>query len=261
LKRVSASRFFYKRFLLGEIYLGRTSLAYVLPETWRWFAQDMRESNPIAYLRIGELAPPIGNPFASYVARNFDHVFPSTSLPLALRSDAAQQVLVGTTSRDWTGRPPTVSHSGWKVRGASATYTEGPVASANDQLTLSSTSCFRLDGDISTDAARVPEHVVFRFDDNTGKSEQLNLKFEGATAVSSSNFVDFEREPTNLDADLQRVPFSLVVGRRSAALVIDGQVRAALLLPSSVTVKAQADTPSLGLSNLRVGSAPAGSGC
>lgn len=261
LKRVAATRFFYKRFLLGEIYLGRTSLAYVLPETWRWFAQDMRESNPVAYVRFGDLDPPSDNPFASYVARNFDPVFPNARLPLSLRHDAAQQVLVGTASHDWTGRPPPVSHSGWKIRGASATYTEGPVASPDDQLTLSTSSCFRLDGDISTDAAGFPEHVVFRFDDNAGKSEQLNLEFAGDSAVSSSNFVDFQREPTNLAAGLKRVPFSLVVGRRSAALVIDGQVRAAILLPSSVTVKAQADTPSLGLLDLRIGSAPAGSGC
>jgi hypothetical protein len=53
----------------------------------------------------------------------------------------------------------------------------------------------------------------------------------------------------------------LVVGRRSAALVVENKVRAAVLLPKSVTVTAEAKTQALRLSGLRVGSAPSGGGC
>ena len=136
LKRVAATRFFYKRFLLGEIYLGRTSRAYVLPETWRWFAQDLRRSNPVAYLRVAR-PEPSGNPFASYVARNFDLVLPDPALPVSLRHDVARQVLVGTAARDWVGRAPTVSRTGWKVDAGTASYAKGPVSGRDDQLTLS----------------------------------------------------------------------------------------------------------------------------
>jgi hypothetical protein len=38
-------------------------------------------------------------------------------------------------------------------------------------------------------------------------------------------------------------------------------VRAAVLLPKSVTVTAEATTPALDLTDLRVGTAPSGSGC
>jgi hypothetical protein len=44
-------------------------------------------------------------------------------------------------------------------------------------------------------------------------------------------------------------------------LVINDRVRAAVLLPKSVTVTAEAKTSALDLTDLRVGKAPAGSGC
>jgi hypothetical protein len=261
LNRVSATRFFYKSFLLGEIYLGRTSSAYVLPQTWKWFAQDLHRSNPVAYVRADEPNLPSGNPFASYVAENFVPVFPDTDLPVELRHDAARQVLDASASRDWSGRPPTVSRSGWKVTGTSANFVQGPVSSPNDQLTLSTDSCFRLDGVIPADSVGNLGHVVFHFDDNAGRHEQLNLLFEGYYAASSSDAAVFQREPTQVRPGARKVSFSLVVGRRSAALVVDGEVRAALLLPPSVTVTAQSRTPTLDFSNLRIGAAPTGSGC
>ena len=261
LDRVAATRFFYKRFLLGEIYLGRTSRAYVLPQTWRWFAQDLRRSDPVAYLRADQPNLPSGTPFRTYVERNFDLVFPDPDLPVSLRHDVAQQVIGGTATRDWIGRAPTVSRTGWKVENGIARYAKGPVSRSDDQLTLSTSSCFRLDGDIRADDTGNLGRVRFHFDDNEGKSQQLNLSFEGADAASSNNFADILRKPTNVPAGAHRVPFSVVVGRRSAALVIVHQVVAAVSLPSSVTVTAEARSPSVELAHLRVGSAPTGSGC
>ncbi|MDQ1509272.1 MAG: hypothetical protein QOG50_1116 [Actinomycetota bacterium] len=261
LKRVAATRFFYKRFLLGEIYLGRTSTAYVLPETWRWFTQDLSDSRPVAYMLVGEKELPSGNPFADYVARNFDLVFPDKEFPVSLRHDVAKQVLSASATRAWEGRPPNLSRTGWRIDRSGAHYEQGPAASADDQLTLSTRSCFRLDGTIPADAAGSLGHVAFHFYDNAGKHERLRLSFEGTDAVASSDFVDFLRLPAGVPAGTRRLPFSLVVGRRSAALVIEHQVRAAVLLPKSVTVTAEATTPALDLTDLRVGTAPSGSGC
>jgi hypothetical protein len=261
LKRVSATRFFYKRFLLGEIYLGRTSLAYVLPQTWRWFTQDLSNSRPVAYMLVGEKELPSGNPFADYVHRNFDLVFPDREFPVSLRHDVAREVLSASASPAWEGRPPNLSRTGWSVDAGGARYEQGPAASADDQLTVSTRSCFRLDGTIPADAAGSLGHVVFHFYDNAGKNERLSVSFEGAEAVASSDFVDFLRMPAGVPAGVRRLPFSLVVGRRSAVLVIEHQVRAAVLLPKSVTVTAEAKTPALDLTALRIGKAPVESGC
>ena len=128
LNRVSATRFFYKRFLLGEIYLGRTSTAYVLPDTWKWFAEDLRQSR-IRSRTCSSNEPnlPSGNPFADYVKRNFDLVFPDKDLPVSLRNDVARQVLRAAGDRriGRAGRP-TVSPTGWTVDGNDARYEQGP---------------------------------------------------------------------------------------------------------------------------------------
>jgi hypothetical protein len=106
LKRTAATRFFYKRFLLGEIYLGRTSTDYVLPDTWRWFADDLRRTHPVAYMLVGQPSLPGGNPFADYVAHNFEPVFDNKEMPVSLRHDAAREVLRGAAAQKWSGRPP-----------------------------------------------------------------------------------------------------------------------------------------------------------
>jgi hypothetical protein len=261
LKRVAATRFFYKRFLLGEIYLGRTSKAYVLPDTWRWFADDLRESHPIAYARVGERSAPGGNPFADFIAHNFEPVFANDDFPVSLRHDVAREVLLPSASRDWKGRPPDLSPSGWIVDGNDARYAKGPSPSADEQLTLSTGSCFRLDGMIRADAAGTLGGVVFRFTDNAGKNERLKLSFNSDNAVSGSDFVDYLSSPSGVRPGARTEPFSLVVGRRSAVLVIEHRVRAALLLPKSVTVTAEPTSPALELSRLEVGAAPTGSGC
>jgi hypothetical protein len=261
LKRVSATRFFYKRFLLGEIYLGRTSTDYVLPETWKWFTEDLQESRPVAYMLVGEKTLPDGNPFADYVHRNFELVLPDTELPVSLRHDVARQVVRPSASRDWHGRLPNITDSGWKIDGNDVRYEEGPASSADDQLTLATDSCFRLDGEMPADRAGTLGHVAFHFYDNAGHDERLSLAFDGRDGISSSDFVDYLRIDADIPPGARRVPFSLVVGRRSAALVVEHKVRAAILLSKSVTVTAEAKTPALALSGLRIGPAPSGSGC
>jgi hypothetical protein len=261
LHRVAATRFFYKRFLLGEIYLGRTSTSYVLPDTWRWFAEDLQQSHPLAYMLVNEPGLRRGNPFSDYVERNFEPVFSNKDLPVSLRHDAARQVLSAAAPKEWTGRTPDLSPSGWRVTGNDARYEQGPADSSDDQLTLSTQSCFRLDGVIRADAAGTLGNVIFRFYDNAGKNERLKLAFDGTNAISGSDFVDYLSSPAKVPTGAREVPFSLVVGRRSAALVISQEVRAALLLPKSVTVKAEPTTQQLELSDLRLGAPPKGSGC
>jgi hypothetical protein len=221
----------------------------------------MRQTHPVAYMLVGEPSLPGGNPFADYVEHNFEPVFDNEEMPVSLRHDVAREVLRGAAREKWTGRPPDLSPSGWSVDGNNARYTQGPSASSDDQLTLSTRSCFRLDGEIRADAAGALGQVIFRFNDNAGTNERLKLAFDGSNAISGSDFVDYLSSPAGIKAGTPTVPFSLIVGRRSAALVIEHRVRAALQLPESVTVTAEPKTPALDLANLEVGKAPPGSGC
>ncbi len=258
LRRVAATRLFYKSFMMGEIYLGRTSPAYVLPRTWTWFAQDMRRSKPVAYLLADQPSLPGGTPFAAYVSSNFDLVLPDADLPVSLRHDVARAVLQSSATRAWSG-DASASRTGWTVDRNNAAYRPGG-SGAGDALTLATDSCFRLEGTIAAPSGS-PGNVVFRFVDNAGKSERLNFTVTADTVSSGSDAAQFMSEPTDLPAASARVPFALVVGRRSSALVINGQVRAAMVLPRSVTVKVDAPTAALDLVGLRLGAPPAGSGC
>ena len=73
--RVSATRFIWKSFLFGEIYLGRTSTEYVLPGTWDWFRNDLKEANPAAYLEMGKLPIPPGTIAAEVLDAKFTEAF------------------------------------------------------------------------------------------------------------------------------------------------------------------------------------------
>ena len=143
----------------------------------------------------------------------------------------------------------------------SAEYRPGSVPAPADTLEVAPRSCFRLEGTITNPDGNGPAHVAFHFYDNAGKNERLNLSFDGDTSTSSSDFAEFQKEATDVPEQALSVPFALVVGRRSAALVVNNKVRAATLLPKSVSVRAEATSGALRLSDLRLGSAPAGSGC
>ncbi|MAT03815.1 MAG: hypothetical protein CL424_02070 [Acidimicrobiaceae bacterium] len=90
LHRTSATRYIWKTFLLGEIYLGRTSDEFVLEGTWDRFADDLERSNPIAF--VGEAANPVDEttPFAFAVDSNFTPVWEDDDGTLSFRNDVAE---------------------------------------------------------------------------------------------------------------------------------------------------------------------------
>ncbi|MEN9802909.1 MAG: hypothetical protein RLZ37_2034, partial [Actinomycetota bacterium] len=86
-RRVPATRFSWKSFMIGEIYLGRTSPSYVLDRTWEWFAQDMEESRPAVFARpqVTDLEP--ATPLSKLVADEFSTVFADDDIELAWRNE------------------------------------------------------------------------------------------------------------------------------------------------------------------------------
>ncbi|MCU1462126.1 MAG: hypothetical protein JWO37_2201 [Acidimicrobiales bacterium] len=265
LHRVAAGRFIWKSFLVGEIYLGATGPQYVLPHTWRWFRADLARSRPVAFVKTGD-EPARGTPFADLVRDDFRLVYQGHD-PVYLRDDVARAVLDPSATAPWRplGAP---DGSGWTVRPDGAGYAQGSVDRGKDALLLSRDSCFRVDGTLATDGVALPA-VDFRIDSNspTGdadiKVERLHLRLDRTKASSASDAVDYESVPSGVTAgDRGPVPFSLIVGRRAAVLVVRGEIRAAMRMVSrSVSVSVLSRGPSLTLADLRSGPAPPGSGC
>lgn len=254
--RVSATRFIWESFLTGQIYLGRQSPDYVLPHSWEWFRSDVAHSKPGAFVHSGGGDIPPGSPFDAYVSDNFTRVYPDPNTPVSLRRDVAEQVLNPSTPRTWSAVGPAAT-GGWIVHGNDVSFTDVGNRD-NDRLPIADDSCFSLTGTIGSDGA--PGGVKFHFDDNAGKFEPVKLDFDGDRVTSSSDNVEFAHMPSDA-AGSGPVEFTLVVGRRAAVLVVDGQVRAGLRLPRSTKVSVTSGRGKLQLRNLRLGAAPDGSGC
>jgi hypothetical protein len=213
---------------MGEIYLGRTSTDYVLPHSWMWFAQDVAQTRPVAFVETNPREP--GTPFDALIKDHFVPVMATAHDTVYLRSDVAGEVLD-------SGAGPALA----------------PRRLEPDAPQTFTRSCTRIDGTITTAGGG----VRFQFIDTTGATEPLHLSFDSKRATAGSYFVDYLSLP--LDASPDR--FALVVGRRAAALVLDGKIRAALRLPASVAVTAAATGTPVDLSGLTATVMRPRSGC
>jgi hypothetical protein len=264
-RRVAAGRFIWKGFLLGEIYLGGTGPQYVLPRTWDWFREDVRRSNPVAFVKT-EDDPAAGTPFADLVDRQFQLVY-SGSQAVYLRNDVARGVFSGPATDPWGPLPGTSPGAGWDVSPGTVTYRGSPGTGSSDAVPLVGQSCVRIDGTARTEDGSAPAFDV-RFE-NSGtdpggdlKQETLHLKLQGDKAISGSDAVEYESVSSGLQAAAaEPVRFSLVIGRRAAALVIGDQIRAAIRIPPSVTASLSSLGSSLAISDLRMSGAPPLTGC
>ena len=250
LERVSATRFPWKSFLIGEIYLGQTSKDYVLPQTWEWFFEDLEESQPVVLAEANwTLAE--GNPFADHAHANFTPVYRGTPITVWLRNDLATSVLERRAGDLWA--PPEPVAAGWTAAPGTAT------AAAGSEMLPIGASCMRIEGivEFPPDALQI---LSFYFEDRTYATERLHLGVERGQAYSGSDFVTYEATTLG-DAGIGRKEFTLIVGSRSAVLVMQGEIVAALRLPADVNVSVRVDAPTVTLADLRTGAAPAESGC
>ena len=262
--RVAAGRFIWKSFLVGEIYLGATSPKYVVPNMSQWFREDIQQSKPLAFVRTGDY-PEVGTPFADLVSNRFRPVFQGQQT-VYLRNDVAGHVLDASATTPWTPPGAPRGTTGWTASDGSATYRGGAQGRQSDSIPVANRACFRLDGRVSANGGSPA--VDFRFEPTSTsritdlKVEPLHLRLAGAKAISASDAVEYESAASGIDTSGRGYDdFSLVVGRRAAVLVVNGQIRAALRLPSAMRVSMTSGTDALDLSSLRVGPAPSGSGC
>ena len=257
--RVSATRWIWKSFMMGQIYLGRTDPKYILPNTWKWFADDMREAHPNAFLE--EVALPVspGTPFADYVDTNFDLAYRSADHNVYLRK-ALAQVLFNPHRGGALNPTAVASASLWNLSPTSIARPGDAVASVDDVVQLSDHRCFAMSGTLQLVASGGGSFLSFRLEDPTGKAERvrMNLSQESVFSGNDAQVFDTIEFPTLATGTHQ---FSIVVGLRSAVLVVDQQIGAAVRLTTQTMLTLEARAGGVTMSNLQTSSAPVASGC
>ena len=261
--RTAATRWIWKSFMLGQIYLGRASSAYVLPRTWEWFADDMRESKPAAFLEETALPVSQGNPFATYVNDNFERVFTGATYNIHLRHDEADAVLRGDRGDEFDPIAVLGAIGEWRLDGATAMRDASAPSVAGDLLVLNPSLCTRISGTYTATNGSSPTFLSFLFDrPGVTGSPTGRLNIAGAQVFSGNEVAVFE----STDMDPGAVTpgthdFAIVVGARSAALVIDGRIGAAVRLDGQTRVSLEVRGGGVQLTDLRRGDPPPGSGC
>jgi hypothetical protein len=252
-RRVSATRFIWKTFLMGEIYLGKTSPDYILPGSWDWYADDVRESNPVAALDY--FAKPVapGTPAETLLQNSFTEAVRTDKARVLLRNDVFN-VLTKPASSSTSVALTTNGPSNWTLQGDTASYAvTNPSApgAANDALSLGSSPCTMLNGTLATLPDGSNGRVVFRFMGlRNGTPVETRLALEGAQATAGDSGAAFLSQQSGAVPGTP-TEFRVVIGHRSAALIVNGFIRAAVAIPSGAAISVEARAESVGLSNLQ----------
>ena len=239
-ERVPATRFSWKSFMIGEIYLGRTSEKFVLPETWKWFAEDIEESQPRAYLRPKEIVVQNAPTFANYVAQEFALAYDGNAVEVSIAKD------------DWA-RITEVPQSSLGVD-------EDSIFTGASPFPLSYQNCVRIAGSLTSTDSTNDFGVIFNFVDPNQDYENVHLSLSLTRAASSSDTVEFAAKDVQT-ANSNTVDFLLVKGTRSAVLIVDGAIVAGTRLRSTVDISVSAASGTPKLSGLTIDTSPSLEGC
>jgi len=261
-RRIPATRFQQRYFLIGSIYLGQTGPQYILHNTWTWFEEDLRRTDPAAFLKT---QPVDSKPFAAYVSKHFLTVFSGPAGTVELRDDLARSVLNGATPQIWEPPEPPASGTGWTLDHNSASYT-GNATTNQTSLALATHACERISGTLDNRTQPAPA-VVFHIEDRTGHQPELNIAFDGSyVSVEDATGALLDTVAIGTDTSTGAlhdgpVPFALVIGRRATALIIDGQIVGAVAVPNDPEITIEPAQPHLTLEGLHTGPPPPSSGC
>lgn len=257
-ERVPATRFIWKSFLIGEIYLGRTSPEYVLPQTDRWFADDLATSRPQATIRPVETAVVPGTPYDD-ASEAFDVVYVGPDVEIGFDGSLWKRLRAPLDALDLQGPDSPLDlpaaepgDIGWSVDLESGTFSAS--SPSRPLRLLSDGPCWRIDADLVNDG----DTARFVFD--SGDSPPVHIAFSQYRAWSGRGTqVYLER---SLQRDLTGpVEFTLLVGPRSAALVVDDEIVAAVGWAGTPIVSLEALSAHATLSGVRIGRTDALHGC
>jgi hypothetical protein len=247
LHRVPATRYIWKTFLLGEIYLASSGPQYVLPGTWETFAADIERTDPTAFV-VEAVNPVVSEtPFERLVADSFTTMFTDDVATLAFRDDLAR----------WLQSPP---------GDPAAPPAARPIDLDPDAPeALEDAGCVRLDGDIvsaPSDEAR----VSFRFGPTSSAGDVAPVITLARTGADSAGVTSrgTTGNPFAVRLSTERAdatPFTLVVGARAAVLVVDGAIVGAVEIDGHAAVTVEASIDGTRLEHLVRSAPPSESGC
>jgi hypothetical protein len=233
-QRVSASRMIWGSMFVGEIYLAGSGPEWVVPNTWEWFADDMRESNPSAYTERNDFPRREGIPFDDYVNQNMSLKFSGSQEKVWLRNDLAA-ILSNSTIDPITNVPSLSDFSlgnGWCK--SYAFTTDAPLEN------------LKLSVNFVTHPENPLAHVI-EIASSDVRSKDHDLVFDQAKITN----------PAEMHA------IQVIVGNRSALLTIDGEIVGAHRLDaqSSPNVTVTIADPRLKVSPTRSSEISWPSGC
>ncbi len=211
LQRVSATRYIWKSFLLGEIYLGNSGPEYVLPGTWDRFQADLNQTDPTAYV-VESVNPVVaGTPFEEVVATQFTTVFTDDVITLAFRNDLAE----------WLLEPPN----------RPAPFVSAAAGPGVTELMIG--SCARFDGQL--DVGGKESLNSFEFGDMTepDRPSIAVAQTAGGSLSIASVVPGFTGHAVTAHISGESTGWTLVVGARAAVLVIGDAVVGAVELAQS----------------------------
>ncbi len=239
-ERVPATRFSWKSFMIGEVYLGNTSPKYVLPDTWTWFAQDMKQTQPLAYVRPKEIALNDQTLFSQFVSERFINVYDGNSMEVNIDKNS------------WSALVAQPSQA--------MDIAEDKIFGETSPFVLSNTNCVRISGTLNSPGQNDESSIIFNLSDPTAAYENVHLTISSTRAASSSDTVEFASKDLERD-NTSPLDFLVIAGSHSAVLVVDGKVVAGTRTgdQAQLSVALQSGQPSL--SNLRIDTSPKLDGC
>jgi hypothetical protein len=125
---------------------------------------------------------------------------------------------------------------------------------------LSDKNCVRIAGTLSSEDSNDEAAIIFNLTDPTQSYENVHLSLSSTRSSSSSDNVEFAAKDLNGDVAAP-IEFLVVVGKRSAVLIVDGEVVSATRLGELAQISVARKSGQPTLSNLRIDMAPMLDGC
>ena len=239
-QRVPATRLSWKSFMLGEIYLAGTSEEYVLADTWKWFDADMKQAQPAAYLHPDVVNYVEDTPFARYVTANFGPSLKTATHRLSIRSSL------------WREMTSPV------VQGGPATTMDIPDSGSPQSIT--SGACTRIDATLTRADDAMAATVHFALLQHSDASGTREMSLDAGKAWSSVNGNETDSRGIVVP-DTSAIPVSIIIGTRSAMMIVNGAIATAIELPGPAGVTVTSKSGSVQLRDVRTSGTPYLPGC
>lgn len=207
------------------------------------FVDDISKSQPIVSST---------SPFTSYTNTNFRLAYPHPDRPVFFRNDVADQIFAANGTLNW--QPIEPDNPRWKTSEGTANEQRARDPEKNKFLAIADHDCFVLTGKADND-------LIFWFrnrqpDYSQSANSLTSLRIRGDSVGSSNAAREYSWNPSPPNR-----PFTLIVGKNAAALIIDGQIRGAVSLHDTYRVEIQNLQDDLTLTDLKIGTAPKVTGC